>query len=132
MADVYTKFRNLDSNKDWCFGNNLQDYADKNTSVMLNIKTRLLSFKYDCFFALEQGIDWISLLGQRGSFIEDTIEINVRAIILQSIYVSEIIDLKTNINRERRTIYLEYTVNTVFGETMSDSIEIGGNIWLMQ
>lgn len=123
---IFKRFRNLDENNDWCFGNGFQDYADQQQSCMLNIRTRLQSFKWDCFFDLEAGIDWFALLGQRGADVYDVIEINVRTLILQSLYVKEIVDLDIVENRDTRTISIAYTVNTIFDEYIEDTISIGG------
>lgn len=121
---MFIKMRNIDSKGDWCFGNNLQDYGDYKISTMNNIKTRLQSIKYDCFFDLTAGIDWFNILGNRGQFIRDVIEINVRLCIIQSLYVTEIVDLAI-INNEDRTLNITYTINTIFG-IITDSTIIGG------
>lgn len=121
---MFIKMRNIDGNGDWCFGNNLQDYGDNLVSTSNNIKTRLQSVKYDCFFDLMSGIDWFNILGNRGKYAMDTIEINVRLCILQSLYVTEIVDLKV-IPNEDRSLNLEYTINTIFGK-ITDSTVVGG------
>lgn len=109
---------------DWCFGNNLQDYGDNLTSTRNNIKTRLLSVMYDCFFDLTSGIDWFNILAQRGQYAKEVIEINVRLCILQSLYVTELLDLKVIENKDR-SLNLEYTIDTMFGQ-ISDTTVIGG------
>lgn len=121
---MFIKMRNIDSNGDWCFGNNTQDYGDNKISTMNNIKTRLQSVKYDCFFDLTSGIDWFNILGSQGKFIRDVIEINVRLCIIQSLYVMELLDLQIKTN-EDRSMNLTYTINTIFG-TITDSTVIGG------
>lgn len=121
---MFIKMRNIDSNGDWCFGNNTQDYGDNKISTMNNIKTRLQSVKYDCFFDLTSGIDWFNILGNQGKFIRDVIEINVRLCIIQSLYVMELLDLQIKTN-EDRSMNLTYTINTIFG-TITDSTVIGG------
>ena len=121
---MFIKMRNIDSKGDWCFGNNLQDYGDNITSTKNNIKTRLQSVKYDCFFDLTAGIDWFNILGNRGQLINYVVEINTRLCILQSLYVSELIDLQIKEN-EDRSFNLTYTINTIFGQ-ITDSTVIGG------
>lgn len=121
---MFIKMRNIDGNGDWCFGNNLQDYGDNLVSTKNNIKTRLQSVKYDCFFDLTSGIDWFNILGNRGQYAKEVIEINVRLCILQSLYVTEIIDLKV-IQHEDRSLNLEYTINTIFGQ-IKDNTVVGG------
>lgn len=132
---MFIKMRNIVTEKDkeqnpaltvgdWCFGNNLQDYGDNIVSTANNIKTRLQSVKYDCFFDLTSGIDWFNILGNRGKYAMDVIEINVRLCILQSLYVTEIVDLKV-MPKEDRSLNLEYTINTIFGQ-ITDSTVVGG------
>lgn len=121
---MFVKMRNVDANNDWCFGKNLQDYGDDLVSTSNNIKTRLQSVKYDCFFDLTAGIDWFNILGNRGQFAKNVVEINVRLCILQSLYVTEIVNLQV-IERNNRSLYLQYTVNTIFGQ-VTDNTVIGG------
>ena len=132
---MFIKMRNIVTEKDkeqnpsltvgdWCFGNNLQDYGDNLVSTSNNIKTRLQSVMYDCFFDLMSGIDWFNILGNRGRYARKVIEINVRLCILQSLYVTEIVDLKIVVNDDR-SLNLEYTINTIFG-TITDSTVVGG------
>lgn len=126
---IFKRFRNLDEKGDWTFGNGFQNYADQSQSVMLNIRTRILSFKWDCFFDLEAGIDWFSLLGRRGDDVFDAIEINVRTIILQSLYVKELVDFLMVVDRDTRNLTLSYTVNTIFEDYIKDEIDLGGIIY---
>jgi len=121
---MFKIFRKLDDNWDWTFGKGIQNYGDNKISTMQNIKSRLLSVKYDCFFDLTAGIDWFNILSQRGQFAKDVVEINIRLCILQSLYVTEITDLQVIYNQDR-SITAQYTVNTIFGE-IEDTTVIGG------
>ena len=121
---MFIKMRNITDKGDWCFGNNLQDYGDNLLSTRNNIKTRLQSVKYDCFFDLTSGIDWFNILSNKGQYAKEVVEINVRLCILQSLYVTELTDLKI-IPNEDRSLKLEYTINTIFG-IITDSTVIGG------
>lgn len=121
----FIKFRNLDVDGDWCFGKGLQDYADNIQSTMLNIKTRLQSFKYDCFFDLDAGIDWLGILGRRGGDIIDLIELQIRCCILDSLYVTGISDFDIIYNERNRSLTINYVIDTMFGQA-SDTTEVGG------
>ena len=57
--------RRLDSNDDWCFGRGTSDYASNEDCVIQNLRTRLKEWKYNCFFARLNGIDWITRLGDK-------------------------------------------------------------------
>ena len=50
---------------EWQFGHSLADYKDKQNQIMQDIYTALYEWKYDCFFALENGIDWYTRLGTK-------------------------------------------------------------------
>ena len=57
------RIRNLDSNGDWTFGQSLSNYVQNEYSVNLDIKLRLREWYGDCFFALQNGIQWRERLG---------------------------------------------------------------------
>ena len=57
-------FRSLYAD-DWEFGNGLGSYVTEQQEIGLNIKTRVMSFLGDCFFATNEGIDWWNLLDYR-------------------------------------------------------------------
>lgn len=50
---------------EWMFGHSLADYRSKQDQIMQDIYTALYEWKYDCFFALDNGIDWYTRLGQK-------------------------------------------------------------------
>lgn len=49
----------------WLFGHSIADYRTKQNQLMQDIYTALYEWKYDCFFALENGIDWATRLGNK-------------------------------------------------------------------
>ena len=57
------RIRNLDSNGDWTFGQSLSNYDQNEYAVALDIKMRLREWYGDCFFALQNGIQWRERLG---------------------------------------------------------------------
>jgi len=73
--------RAVDGNNDWLFGRSKQDYKVGRDAVAQNIKTRLQSFLGDCFFSLEDGIDWFNLLGSKQTLI---LSLNIQAVILNT------------------------------------------------
>lgn len=50
---------------EWLFGHSFADYRSKQNQIMQDIYTALYEWKYDCFFALENGIDWYTRLGTK-------------------------------------------------------------------
>lgn len=62
---------------EWLFGHSFADYRTEQNQIMQDIYTALYEWKYDCFFALENGIDWYTRLGmknQKDSLDQDIIE----------------------------------------------------------
>lgn len=112
-------FRNLDENGDWLFGKGKNDYARSQEAIKLDIKTRIHSWLGDCFFAVEDGIDWWNRLG---SFDQrELLEQDLRLAILQTDGVTEIVDFSTELVDRRFSA--SYTVNTVYSKQFTDLIE---------
>ena len=51
---------------EWCFGHSFGDYCKGQYQIAQDIYTALNEWKYDCFFAMNNGIDWYLRLGKRG------------------------------------------------------------------
>ena len=63
---------------EWLFGHSFADYRSKQNQIAQDIYTALYEFKFDCFFALENGIDWNTRLGmkeQKEKLDEDVIKV---------------------------------------------------------
>lgn len=103
---------------DWAFGRGRADYVKDQAAIAQNIKTRLLSFKNDWFLDIDANIDWMNLLGQRGT--EKIIENEVARVILTTSGVVRINSLSLQ-NKERRVI-IEANITTIFG---NDTITVG-------
>lgn len=115
------KFRNLDNNGDWRFGKGKSDYTSQNKAVSLNIKTRLYSWFGDCFFAQTEGVDWYDRLGSKNQ--RELLEADLRRIILQTPDVTGIISF--DIIQEERNFTANYSVTTIYGETLRSTITQG-------
>lgn len=114
------KFRNLDENHDWTFGKGKNNYTQENKAIALNIKTRILSWLNDCFFAQDAGIDWVNRLGSKNQ--KSILELDLKKIILNSV---DVIGLtKISISLEDRSFSAEYTVNTTHS-TINDTVVLG-------
>lgn len=57
------RVRNIDSKNDWVFGHSMSDYTREAYAVAIDIKMKLQEWYNDCFFALNNGIDWKTRLG---------------------------------------------------------------------
>jgi len=56
-----------DSNgcSEWVFGHSFGDYKNGQSQIAQDIYTALYEWKYDCFFALENGIDWHTRMNKK-------------------------------------------------------------------
>lgn len=73
--------RNSTSDGDFTFGKGASDYLKNSNAIQHNIKTRLLSWKGDCFFATAEGVDYNNLLDIGTKNLLDS---DIKRIILQS------------------------------------------------
>lgn len=106
------KTRVVDGNWDWVFGKSLQDYADNALGVAYTVKMKILSWYRDCFFAMDDGIDWKNILGakktkeQADDAIKDIIQ-NEEEVIEITYFESEVTDRVYNATIRFKTIYGE-------------------------
>lgn len=113
-------FRNLTTTGDWTFGKGKQNYLTDNAAILMNLKTRLLSFIDDCFFAADQGIDWFNLLGEKN---RDVIIIATKYIINNTYGITAIINVDFYINSSRNLI-LTYIINTIYSQNQTGILEV--------
>ena len=73
--------RKNDENNEWIFGRGRNDYIKNEDALKQNLKTRILSWKNDCFFDLQAGVDWNNYLDIGTKFFLDQ---NVKQVILQT------------------------------------------------
>lgn len=113
------RFRNLTSDGDWCFGKGRNSFLMNDSALMMNIRTRLLSFLGDCFFDEEAGIDWWNLLG--GKDLRSLLA-SVQRVVLRSTQVKRIVDLDYTLNN--RVFSIRLSVEFADGQILTDTVEI--------
>lgn len=111
-------FRNLDTDHDWTWGSNTSNYVIENQEIGLNIKTRVLSFLGDCFFAVNEGIDWWNLLDYR---YQDKLENSVSEVVKNTPGVTAITSIDILVNADRQ-IRLSYDIQTVYSQSYTGEI----------
>ena len=107
-----TIVRAIDVNGDWTFGGGLSNYRDKNDAIQQQIKCRLLEFTGNCFWNPQGGLDWRNLLGQRNN--QQVLNLQIGAVIANTNGVTGIRQLSVNLDRSKRTLFVSWTVTTVF------------------
>jgi hypothetical protein len=119
--------RALDSNGDWQFGQGLGNYLSANNEIIQDINTRLLSFLGDCFFAIGDGIDWFTFLGGKDSL---SLQLAVRAVILNTNGVQSLVSANVITNDQARTIGMTYTVTTIYSASNNTTTTVSGSALL--
>ena len=113
------RFRGLDVNGDWIFGKGRSSYLTGNEALMMNIKTRLLEFVNDCFWDMEKGIDWWTLMGGKDL---KKILVDVQRTILRSYQVKKIVDLDYTLSN--RALSIRISIEFLDGEILTDTVEV--------
>lgn len=105
--------RTIDTIGDWTFGKGKNNYRKDNDAITQNIKTRLLSFLGDCFFDVTAGIDWFTFLGSKNQL---ALNLAISAVILNTEFVTGILQLSVNLNTDRN-FSVSYRVQTTYSTT---------------
>lgn len=106
------RVRALDEDGDWTFGKGRQSYLRNRAALAQVLKTRLLSFLGDAFFALADGLDWFTLLGGKDRL---EIELSLSARILNTEGVTGIRLISFVPNPRTRGLSIQYEVQSIYG-----------------
>lgn len=111
--------RSIDKNWDWNFGLGLQSYVNKELEISQMVKTRLMSFLGDCFFATEEGIDWLNLMGKYG---EAKL---LRSIKLTILNTQGVVGINSfDVMRNGRNLTVTYDLRTIYSRSYQDNLEV--------
>lgn len=117
--------RALDPNDaDWTFGQSGNNFARNNVAVAQNIRTRLSMFFGECFFSLNQGIDYLNLLGQKN---QNALNLAISATILNTTDVVGLRSLSAIFDHETREYTVSYQVQTTYSVTLSSEFTFSLN-----
>lgn len=106
------KVRSLDVNGNWTFGKGKSNYVKDIDAIKQNIKTRIKSWKYNCFFAKLEGVDWNNYFNLGTKELLDT---DIKRVILQTNGVLRITEYTSTMTE--RSIGITMTIVTIFGTT---------------
>jgi hypothetical protein len=104
--------RNLTVEGDWTFGAGIQNYKRDLAAIELNIKTRLKSWKGDCFYLPAEGVDYNNFLDVGTKNFLDS---DVKRVILQSEGVIKITDYESSLENSSRAFTAIATIITIYG-----------------
>lgn len=113
------RFRGIDASGDWVFGKGCNSFLQNTDALMMNIKTRLLSFLGDCFFDVEAGIDWWTLLGEKN---QKSLIASIQRVVLRSSNVKRIVDMNFSLTNRKFSIIL--SVEFANGQIVTDTVEV--------
>lgn len=105
----------LDDNHDWVFGQGQADYREGLDCLVENLETRLLSWKGDCFFDTEAGLDYANLIGSFGKEIVDNFKKNCVQLIQQTEGVISVQSVEVEQLPETRQFFLTAYIITQYG-----------------
>ncbi len=105
--------RATDENRDWLFGNGLQDYRRDVDGLGQSIASRLRSWKLNCFFAPEDGVDWNNLLDIGTKVFLDQ---DIQRVMLQTGGVVRMRTYESTLDRGSRDLSVESVLDTIYGE----------------
>lgn len=108
------KFRVLDENWDWNYGRGIQDYTSASLAIAYDIKTKILSWYGDCFFAMEDGVDWKNILGSKD--LKGEADSTIRKIIATEDGVAELVFFESSV--EQRKYHCTARYKDIYGETI--------------
>jgi hypothetical protein len=106
------KIRAMDTNSDWCYGLGKQNYKDNILSLEQNLITRIRSWKNDCFFDLEAGIDWNNLIGDKNL---NDLKKSISQVILGTDGVIGITNFSTSNDSRTRELTMTINIDTIYG-----------------
>lgn len=118
-------FRQLTALGDWTFGKGVAGYATNEDAIDLNIKTRLLSWKGNCFFAAEDHVDWLSRL-DKGQ--EDNLNRELQGVILRSFGVVAINSFTAVLDHALRIYRVTYNISTIFGASFQNTLDLAAGL----
>lgn len=108
------KTRTVDGNWDWNFGKGLNDYADNALGVAYTVKMKILSWYKDCFFAMEDGIDWKNILGSKVT--KEEADTQIKDIIQEEPEITEMIYFDSSVVDRIYSATIRF--KTIYNETI--------------
>lgn len=113
------KFRGLDANGDFMFGQGVGSYAVNAAALALDIKARLQSWLGDCFFSRSSGVDYHNRLdkGQEKNLIAD-----LTNTIMQTSGVVKVLSIASKLDPKTRALTVTYRVQTIYSSDFTGTV----------
>jgi hypothetical protein len=104
--------RNVDENGDWVFGKGKNDYKKDQDALEVSLKTRLKSWKFDCFFDEQEGIDYKNYLDRNTQTFLDN---DIKRVTLQTDGILRINSFESEIAVDDREYSANMNILTIYG-----------------
>ena len=117
-------FRGIDASNDWLFGQGVNTYFTREKAIAADIKTALLFFLNDCFFAMTTGIDWWNLLGAKNPAAKNNILLQTRQTIATREGVVRINSVDATVNPATRRLTVRYNISTIYSQSVTGSVTV--------
>jgi len=114
------KIAALDSAGDWTFGQGLGNYATGEPAIQENIKTKLMVFLGECFFALNDGIDWWNFIGGKNPAAQAGIILQSRQIIAKAYGVVRV--KSVNAVLINRRLAVTYAITDIYSRVVTGAV----------
>lgn len=102
---------------EWQFGSGLSTYKTEENAIKQDIESSLLEWKNNCFFALQNGIDWRTRLGSKNQ--KDLLDADVIEVISNRYGVYDVTDFVSSVTDRNYTC--QCRVITMFSEELNFS-----------
>jgi hypothetical protein len=110
--------RSLDSDGDWTFGKGKQNYLSELSAVKQNVLTRLRSWKGNCFFDTESGVDW-------GNYLDigtkTLLDLDIKRVILGTDKVLKISKFNSTLDTSEKKLTVAASVETYYGTITTEA-----------
>jgi hypothetical protein len=113
------KTRALDADHDWQFGRGLQSYKSDLDALKQSILTRLMQWKNNCFFAMDDGVDWANEL-DIGT--KDVLDLDIKRVILQTGGVLRIDEYSSTLDTDLRAVTISCQIQTIYGNLALEEV----------
>lgn len=112
-----SKFPALTQDNDWILGR----VVDGDNAILLDVKTAIQEWYKDCFFNMDAGIDYNTILANGNTI--SIFEQQIRNVVSVRPGVVEIIQL--TVRKEGRNIITNLTFKTIFNSELNLALENG-------
>ena len=105
--------RALDADHDFVFGRGLQSYKSDLDALKQSVQTRLMQWKNNCFFAMDEGVDYANELdiGTKGA-----LDLDIKRVILQTADVLRIDNYSSTLDTDSRALSISCEIQSKYGD----------------